>query len=112
MSVSNDPANFFQTTCVPALVLSTPALIPSVRASINESARKATKSKNSKGDPIKLPSKILAVARDPQDDGQVYVAEAAGTLKKIKLEVGQTLGTPAHVSAFRLLLTLFLNTDQ
>jgi hypothetical protein len=35
-----------------------------------------------------LPSKILAVTSDPEDAGQIYIAEAAGTVKRIKLEVG------------------------
>jgi hypothetical protein len=42
-----------------------------------------------------LPSKILAVAEDPEDAGQIYIAEAAGTVKRIKLEVGQTSAPPS-----------------
>jgi hypothetical protein len=30
------------------------------------------------------------VVPDPQDDSQVYIAEAAGNVKRINLEVGQT----------------------
>lgn len=60
------------------------------RSALNETARKATKSKNTKGKPIKLPSKILAAAPDPHDDTQIYVAEAAGNIKRINIEVGQT----------------------
>jgi len=66
----------------------------SLRSYLNESARKASKSKNSKGNPVRLPSKILAVAPDPEDVGQVYVAEAAGNLKRIRLEVGQRTAPP------------------
>lgn len=58
-------------------------------SALNESARKASKSQNTKGNPVKLPSKILAVAADPQDEGQIYVAEAAGNVKRLNLEVGQ-----------------------
>lgn len=65
---------------------------------LNESARKASKSKNTKGNPFKLPSKILAVASDPEDPGQIYIAEAAGTVKRIKLEVGQTFAPPSSLS--------------
>ncbi|KAL1602432.1 hypothetical protein SLS60_005848 [Paraconiothyrium brasiliense] len=69
MSQSNDPGHFFQTD-----------------SSLSETARRAAKSKNSKGNPVKLPSKILAVAADPHDHALVYVAEAAGTVKRINPE--------------------------
>ncbi|ORY01501.1 WD repeat protein [Clohesyomyces aquaticus] len=82
MSRSNDPANFFQTT-----------------SAITEAARKAEKSKNSKGSPIKRPSKILAVATDPENAGQIYIAEAAGTVKRIALEAGKTIATFAGPTA-------------
>jgi hypothetical protein len=76
-------------------------------SSLNETARKATKSKNTKGSPIKLPSKILAVIPDPQDDNHIYVAAAAGFVKRINIEVGQTSCTSASESvadrSFRLL---------
>lgn len=58
-------------------------------SALNETARKASKSKNTKGNPVKLASKILAVVADPQHEGQIYVAEAAGDVKRINLEVGQ-----------------------
>lgn len=71
-----------------------------VRSSaLEETARKATKSKNTKGDPIKLPSKLLAAIADPQDGSQIYVAEAAGTVKRIHIEVGQTSVPFAFVRA-------------
>ncbi|GME27830.1 WD repeat containing protein [Neofusicoccum parvum] len=66
MSRSADPGHFFQTS-----------------SALSESARKAEKSKNTAGDPIKLSSKLLAVAADPLDDGAVYVAEAAGNTHEI-----------------------------
>lgn len=55
--------------------------------SLATTERKAKKAKNKYGDPIRLPSKILAVENDPFDDGAVYVAEAAGEVKRIVLEV-------------------------
>ncbi|KAF2016489.1 WD domain-containing protein [Aaosphaeria arxii CBS 175.79] len=76
MSRSTDPGHFFQTT-----------------TSIEESARKATKSKNTRGNPVKLPSKILAIVRDPKHDGSVYVAEAAGSVKQINIESGSISAT-------------------
>ncbi|KAF2023111.1 WD domain-containing protein [Setomelanomma holmii] len=81
MSRSNDPGHYFQTT-----------------SALNETARKATKSKNTHGKPIKLPSKILAVVPDPQDEDSVYVAEAAGNVKRINIEsasVSATYSGPA-----------------
>lgn len=59
-------------------------------SALNETARKAAKSKNDKGSPFKLPSKILAVVPDLQDDNQIYIAEAAGNVKRVNIEVGQT----------------------
>ncbi|KAF2878360.1 WD domain-containing protein [Massariosphaeria phaeospora] len=69
MSRSSDAGHFFQTT-----------------SALNETARKDLKSKNTSGDPIKLTSKILAVALDPHNEGQFYVAEAAGTVKRINVK--------------------------
>ncbi|KAF2826556.1 WD domain-containing protein [Ophiobolus disseminans] len=82
MSRSDDPGHYFQTT-----------------SALNETARKATKSNNTKGNPIKLASKILAVVRDPQDDDHVYVAEAAGNVKRVNLRLGQTSATFAGPAA-------------
>lgn len=70
MSRSNDPGHYFQTT-----------------SALEETARKAAKSNNTHGSPIKLQSKILAICADPQDANQVYVAEAAGNVKRINIEV-------------------------
>ncbi|KAL1390001.1 WD domain-containing protein [Phyllosticta capitalensis] len=73
MSRSSDAGHFFQTS-----------------TALSESARKAEKAKNDFGAPIKLPSKLLAVAADPTDDaGVVYVAEAAGNVKRVVLETGE-----------------------
>ena len=89
MSRSNDPGHYFQTTydCLFACHVRP---LTSTSSALEETARKAAKSNNTKGDPIKLPSKILAVAADPQDENHIYVAEAAGNVKRINLEVGQT----------------------
>ncbi len=51
--------------------------------------RRAIKSKNTSGDPIRLASKLLAVIADPAESGQIYVAESAGTVRRVVLEVGK-----------------------
>lgn len=70
MSRSNDPGHYFQTS-----------------ASLATSERKAAKAKNKHGKPIKLPSKLLAVCEDPGDERAVFVAEAAGEVRRVVLEV-------------------------
>jgi len=49
--------------------------------------RKADKAQNKLGRPIKLSSKLLAVTADPFDERAVYVAEAAGEVRRVVLEV-------------------------
>ncbi|MCJ1395845.1 hypothetical protein MMC18_008731 [Xylographa bjoerkii] len=71
MSQTTDPDRFFQTT-----------------DSIAETARKAKKATNKHGSPIQLPSKILAVIADPTAPNRVYVAEAAGTARRVELDTG------------------------
>ncbi|KAI9774857.1 MAG: hypothetical protein M1840_000073 [Geoglossum simile] len=71
MSRSTDPGHFFQT-----------------EASLDEIARKSQKAHNNKGQPITLPSKILAVEPDPRDVRRVYVAESGGTVRRVVLETG------------------------
>lgn len=44
---------------------------------------------NTNGAPIKLMSKILAIAADPFSSRSVYVAESAGTVRRLVLEVGE-----------------------
>ncbi|KAJ9630756.1 hypothetical protein H2203_001280 [Taxawa tesnikishii (nom. ined.)] len=73
MSRSNDTGHFFQTT-----------------DSLATKERKTAKSKNKNGNPIALPSKILAIHADPFDDGAVFVAEAAGTARRVVLDSGDT----------------------
>lgn len=72
MSRSQDPDHFFQTS-----------------QSLAETSRKAAKSKNDHGAPIRLKSKILAIAIDPVRDESIYVAESAGQVRRIGLDVGQ-----------------------
>ena len=68
MSRSNDAGHFFQTS-----------------SALATTERKDAKAKNTHGEPIKLPSKILAVHAG--DEGAVYVAEAAGDVRRVVLEV-------------------------
>lgn len=70
MSRSNDPGDYFQTT-----------------EALATTERKATKSKNKHGDPIKLSSKVLAAIVDPFSENAVYLAEAVGEIKRVDLEV-------------------------
>ena len=58
------------------------------RAALDEQKRKDEKSQNTNGNPIRLQSKILAVAADPLSAGSVYVAQSGGTVRKVILEVG------------------------
>ncbi|PGG99893.1 hypothetical protein AJ79_08375 [Helicocarpus griseus UAMH5409] len=73
MAQSSHRDDFFQTT-----------------TSLQETRRKAEKSSNTEGNPIKLQSKLLAIAPDPRSPGAVYVAESAGLLRKVVLETGKT----------------------
>jgi hypothetical protein len=64
---------------------------------LDNSARKSQKSKNSNGNPIRLPSKILAIIKDENGlDGfpAVFVAEAAGCVKRISLQVCKIFKLP------------------
>jgi WD40 repeat protein len=60
---------------------------------LDEIDRKSRKSHNTYGNPIRLPSKILAVAADPSNHGAVYVAESAGTVKRVELELAKVTST-------------------
>lgn len=73
MSKSNDAGHFFQTS-----------------AALETTSRKEAKAKNKHGNPIKISSKVLAAHTDIFGDSAtptVYVAEAAGEVKRVKLEV-------------------------
>ncbi|KAF4219845.1 hypothetical protein CNMCM8980_004781 [Aspergillus fumigatiaffinis] len=59
-------------------------------AALEEQKRKDAKSRNTDGSPIKLQSKILAIAADPVNPGAVFVAQSTGTVRKIILETGET----------------------
>ncbi|KAL9094154.1 MAG: hypothetical protein Q9165_003569 [Trypethelium subeluteriae] len=60
--------------------------IPLITSSLTEAARKAKKSKNNAGHPVRLNSKILTIIADPDDGRGVYVAESAGTARRISLQ--------------------------
>jgi hypothetical protein len=72
MSRSTDPGHFFQTDASEAI-----------------RARRAAKSGNKNGDPIKLTSKLLDVAVDPLSPACLFVAESAGCIRKVNVEVGE-----------------------
>ena len=76
MSRSTDPGHFFQTD-----------------ASESTRARRAAKSGNKNGNPIVLQSKILNAIRDPFSSGVIYVAESAGCVRRVDIEVG-TIAVP------------------
>ena len=71
MSRSTDPGHFFQTD-----------------ASESSRARKAAKSGNKNGKPIVLKSKILNAIADPFSSSCLYIAESAGCVRKVNVEVG------------------------
>lgn len=70
MSRSTDPGHFFQTD-----------------ASEATRARRAAKSGNKNGNPIILQSKILSVILDPFSSSCIYVAESAGCVRRVDIEV-------------------------
>ena len=81
MSRSTDPGHFFQSDASEAI-----------------RARRAAKSGNTFGDPIKLQSKILAVVADPASPASVYVAESAGCIRRVNLEVGEAISKVWQIS--------------
>lgn len=74
MSRSTDAGHFFQTS-----------------SALETSKRKEAKAANKFGRPVALPSKILALHADPRDEGAVFVAEAAGSVKRVVLHVGENV---------------------
>jgi WD40 repeat protein len=62
-------------------------------SALDEVNRKARKSYNISGGPIKLPSKLLAVIPDPAHHDAVYVAESAATVKRVTLDDGKITHT-------------------
>ncbi|EEP81108.1 hypothetical protein UREG_05950 [Uncinocarpus reesii 1704] len=89
---STNPDNFFHTT-----------------ASLEDSRRKAGKSGNKNGSPIKLPSKILAIAADPFNTDSVFVAESSGVLRVVALETSET--TAIYRGPTAPLTSLCFSTD-
>lgn len=71
MSRSTDPGHFFQTD-----------------VSESTRARRAAKSGNKNGNPIILQSKILNVIPDPFSPACIYVAESAGCVRRVDIDVG------------------------
>lgn len=71
MSRSTDPGHFFQTD-----------------ASESTRARRAAKSGNKNGNPLNLQSKILNAIPDPLSTASIYIAESAGCVRKVNVEVG------------------------
>jgi hypothetical protein len=72
MSRSTDPGHFFQTDASEAI-----------------RARRAAKSENNYGNPIKLQSKILDIVLDPIFFTCVFVAESAGNVRRVNIDVGK-----------------------
>ena len=81
MSRSNEAGFYFQTT-----------------DAIATSERKTAKAKNKHGNPVKLPSKVLAVQPDPRDEGAVYVALATGEVKRVVPDVGERHLDPSQTT--------------
>jgi WD40 repeat protein len=72
-------------------------LITACSSTLDEVNRKARKSYNLSGNPIKLPSKLSAIIPDPAHHDAVYVAESAATIKRVDLanrEITQTYRGP------------------
>ncbi|KAK2832022.1 hypothetical protein FQN49_006931 [Arthroderma sp. PD_2] len=59
-------------------------------AQLENAERKRLKSKNSNGEPIKLQSKVLAIAADPTRGDAVFLAESSGTARRLVLETGES----------------------
>jgi hypothetical protein len=63
-----------------------------ISAAFAQQDRKAAKAGNKNGDPISMKSKILAAIADPfhPSDG-VFIAESAGTVRRLNINVCSTL---------------------
>lgn len=59
-------------------------------AAQEQQARKAAKSGNKNGDPISMKSKILAAVPDPASSTSIFIAESAGFVRHISLEVSMS----------------------
>ncbi|KAI4156424.1 MAG: hypothetical protein LQ341_000015 [Variospora aurantia] len=72
MPTTNEADHFFQTT-----------------HSITETERKSRKGTNKNGAPVRIPSKILAAVADPScPSDAVFVAESAGNVRRVVVDVG------------------------
>jgi hypothetical protein len=74
MSVSNDPGHFFQTS-----------------ASLEKQKTRQLKLKNTNGNPLVLPSKILTFSFNPAESSNglpiLYTGESGGLARRVNLEV-------------------------
>jgi hypothetical protein len=77
-------------------------LADAISASEATRARRAAKSGNKNGNPIALQSKILDIVADPYSTSCVYVAESAGCIRKINIEVGEPTWPFSLVSPSRI----------
>ena len=76
------------------------------RNSLAETQRKLLKSKNAYGDPIRLTSKTLAVIADQVGEyDTIYIAESAGIVRRIVLDVGGPLRSRDSPSFIALLVS-------
>lgn len=94
MSKSNDAGHFFQTS-----------------AALETTSRKEAKAKNKHGKPIKIASKVLAAHADIFGSAAVptvYIAEAAGEVKRVKLEASLMMKSFSQY----VVLTLLSSVDQ
>ena len=94
MSRSGDPDHFFQTD-----------------QSLHEAARKAKKAKNEHGQPIRLKSKISALAADPSDNA-VFIAESVGQIRRLLPDVSDTIPLAAlSFSPFPISVPVLISPD-
>lgn len=93
MPTTSRPDHFFQTEFVYSYSTFYAPLTLFSSSQLDEVNRKARKSYNISGNPIKLPSKLLAVVADPAHNGTVYVAESAATIKRVELDSRQVTHT-------------------
>ena len=53
--------------------------------------RRAAKADNKNGNPIAFKSKLLAAIRDPASPSSIFVAESAGSVRRLDVDVVQEL---------------------
>ncbi|KAG9833495.1 WD domain-containing protein, partial [Aureobasidium melanogenum] len=81
--------------------------------SVAEQKRRQAKASNKNGNPVALTSKILAVHADPQDPDAVYIAEAAGTARRLVIQTGDksTVYTGATAPLTSITILISSSTD-